>query len=263
MDKLFRESRKNIYFRKDRDVNFPTHIHDHIELVYVFQGSGNAFCDGKQYPLSPGSVFTVFPNQVHSFSGCTDGEYILLVIHPSRLLHLEAFFRSRVPVSALSQGTPELAQLLDNALGEFRDNADINVVYGYLTVFFSKLFSSMAFQASTELSDTVSQILQYCSTHYLESVTTQNLCDALHISQSQVSHLFSKRLKISFPDYMNALRLNRAVSLLQSSGLNMTQIANQAGFPTIRTFNRVFRKQYGCSPSEYRNRHKATKSANK
>lgn len=256
MSSYFREVRKQIYFRRDPNVNFPAHIHDNIELVYVFEGSGNAFCDGKQYALTSDSVFIVFPEQVHSFSGCIDGDYILLVISPSRLLYQEAFFRSRIPTSALSEGSPLLAQLLTDGLKAFEAKADLAVVYGYLTAFFATLFQGMSFHRSAEISSTVSQILQYCSEHYKEPVTTQSLCDALHISQSHVSHIFSSRLKISFPDYMNALRLNSAMPLLQEQGLNMTQIANQAGFPTIRTFNRVFRKQYGCSPSEYRSRHK-------
>ena len=120
------------------------------------------------------------------------------------------------------------------------------------TAFFGKLFDGMEFRAATELSSTVAQLLQYCSQHYQERLTLEDLCKALHISSSHISHIFSNRLKISFPDYMNALRLNQAVSLLQKSGLNMTQVANRAGFPTIRTFNRVFRKQYGCTPLEYR-----------
>ena len=252
MDQLFREVWKKIYFRRDANVNFPAHVHDEIELVYVFDGSGSGFCDGKQYTLKPNSVFVSFPDQIHSFSGCVDGEYILLVISPSRLLYHEAFFRSRVPTGALAEGSPELAQLLNAALDAFTNKASTAVTYGYLTAFFGKLFDGMEFRAATELSSTVTQLLQYCSQHYQERLTLEDLCKALHISSSHVSHIFSNRLKISFPDYMNALRLNQAVSLLQKSGLNMTQVANRAGFPTIRTFNRVFRKQYGCTPLEYR-----------
>lgn len=252
MDQLFREVWKKIYFRRDANINFPAHIHDDIELIYVFEGGGNGFCDGKQYTLHPNSVFISFPDQVHSFSGCADGEYILLVISPSRLLYHESFFRSRVPTTALTEGSPELAQLLNDALAAFRGNPNPAVVYGYLTVFFGKLLDSMEFRSAAEPSSTVTQLLQYCAQHYREHLTLEDLCKALHVSSSHISHIFSDRLKISFPDHINALRLNKAVSLLQKSGLNMTQVAEQAGFPTIRTFNRVFRKQYGCTPLEYR-----------
>lgn len=255
MDQLFREVRTKIYFRRDQNINFATHIHDDIELIYVFQGGGTAFCDGKQYTLEPGSVFSVFPNQVHSYINCSDGEYILLIINPSRLLYLEEFIRNQIPVNAIANGSPILGQLLRDALAEFNAKSDSCIIDGYLTAFFGKLFQSMPFENRSDISDTVSQILQYCTQHYWEPMTTRDLCRALHISQSHVSHIFTKRLKTSFPDYMNSLRLNKAVPLLREPGLNMTQVAGRAGFPTIRTFNRVFQKKYGCTPSEYRKRY--------
>lgn len=252
MDNFFRETWTKLYLRRDNRANFPTHIHDEIELMYVVQGSGTAYCDGIPYPLSKGSIFVSFPEQVHSFSNCEPGEYILLIINPSRLLHLEKLFRSKVPISSLTKGTPDLVQPLLDALEEFNTNGDSCIIDGYLTAFFGKLLRTMDFQRSADATKTISQILHYCSENYRDPITIPDLCRALHISQSHISHIFSERLKISFPDYMNALRLNRAISLLRDPSNRITQIVDQAGFPTIRTFNRVFRKQFGCSPSAYR-----------
>ena len=255
MDNLFREVWTKLYLRKDDNVNFPTHIHDEIELVYVIRGGGNGFCDGVSYTLTEGSIFISFPNQVHHFSDCVPGEYILLIISPSRLLYLEHFFRNQVPTTALTQGTQGMVAPLLDALEEFRTHGDSCIIDGYLTAFFGKLHKSMAFQRSADMNKTVAQILHYCSQNYREAITLPDLCRALNISQSHVSHIFSQRLKISFPDYMNALRLNCALPLLREPGLSITKIVDRAGFPTIRTFNRVFRKQFGCSPSEYRTQH--------
>ena len=255
MDGFFREARKKLYFSRDDNINFATHIHDDIEIIYVIRGGGTAYCDGKKYILEPDSIFIVFPEQIHSYVDCPDGEYILLVINPSRLLYLEEFIRSRIPVSALCAGTPTMETLFSDALKEFRAKSDDLIIDGYLTAFLGKLFGSMSFQQRVEFGDTVPCILQYCAQHYLEPITTQDLCRTFHISQSYVSHIFTKRLRISFPNYINSLRLNRAVTLLREPQLNMTQVSDRAGFPTIRTFNRVFCKQFGCSPSEYRKRH--------
>ena len=81
MDKFFREVRKKLYFSRDDDINFATHIHDDIEIIYVIRGGGTAYCDGKKYLLGPGSIFIVFPEQIHSYVDCSDGEYILLTEH--------------------------------------------------------------------------------------------------------------------------------------------------------------------------------------
>lgn len=239
---------------EESDANFPTHIHGEIELLYVVRGGGKAFCDGTPYTLTNGSVFVSFPEQIHGYSDCLPGEYILLNINPTRLYSLERMFRDQIPLAALVQGSQELVQPLLDALKEYRAHGDSCVVEGYLIAFFGKLLRSVVFQRSADMKKTVSQILHYCSQNYREAFTVPDICQALHISQSHISHIFSQQLKISFPDYMNALRLNRAMLLLRDPGLSITQVVERAGFPTIRTFNRVFRKQFGCSPSEYRAR---------
>ena len=168
MDTFFREVWTKLYFSRDDNINFPTHVHDDIEIIYVLRGGGTAFCDGKQYSLEAGSIFTVFPNQIHSYVDCPDGEYILLIINPSRLLYLEDFIRSRIPVSALCTGSPTLSRLLSDALTEFLEASDSHIIDGYLTAFLGKLFRSVSFQQRSDFSDTVSRILQYCTQHYQE-----------------------------------------------------------------------------------------------
>lgn len=249
-----RNGSAKLLLAEENNANFPTHIHGEIEVIYVIRGGGKAFCDGTQYTLANGSIFVSFPEQIHGYSECVPGEYLLLNINPSRLLHLEHLFRDQIPLTALSQGTGEILQPLFEALKEFKAHGDSCVVEGYLTAFFGRLLRTMVFQRSADMKKTISQILHYCSQNYREAITIPDLCRALHVSQSHISHIFSQQLKISFPDYMNALRLNRAILLLRDPKLSITQIVERAGFPTIRTFNRVFRKQFGCSPTAYRAR---------
>lgn len=252
MANFFRDTWTKLYLRREDNINYPTHIHDEIELAYVIRGGGKAFCDGTQYTLSAGSIFISYPGQIHGFSECVPGEYILLIINPARLLHLEHSFRNQIPSTALTASTQEIVQPLLDALKELNAHGDSYIIDGYLTAFLGKLHRSMVFQRSADMNKTISQILHYCSQNYREPITIPDLCQALHVSQSHISHIFSQRLKISFPDYMNALRLNRAILLLHDPKLSITQVVERAGFPTIRTFNRVFRKQFGCSPTEYR-----------
>lgn len=259
MNSAFREINTQPYFAIDSNINFPVHIHDDMELVYVIEGSGTAFCDGKHYTLSANSIFLVFPEQIHSYSGFTDGSYILLVINPSRLLYVEEILRNFIPENAHYPADRTTLPLFQNALDEFCDQGDSYVVDGYLTALLGKLFQRIPLQRNTSVKGIVSQILQYCSQHCQDDLRVQDLCQHLHLSRSYISHLFRERLKISFPEYMNALRLNRALPLLRDSMLTMTQVAERAGFSTIRTFNRVFRKQFGCAPSEYRKQHETNR----
>lgn len=258
METIFREVKTKLRISENENVNFAPHVHDDAEVIYVRRGCGNAWCDGKRYALSQGDVFVAFPNQIHSYSDFVDGAYIVLIIKPVRLLYVESIFRDALPQGSACAGTGNLEQLLREALAEYRQHGDSYVIDGYLTAFFGKLFQMLPLEKRSVLSDKVPLILQYCNSHYKEAICIQDLCDQLLVSRSYVSHMFSNHLKICFPDYINGLRLNEAVSLLEGSVLNMTQVAEQAGFSTIRTFNRVFRKQFGYAPSEYRKRRTGT-----
>lgn len=252
MQNIFREVKTRITFERRKGLDFPAHIHDDIELVYVVRGGGLAYCDGRQYALTPGSFFLAFPNQTHHYAQCLEGEYIVLILKPSRLLYHDGVFLDGQPESAVCPGAQELAGLLETALAEFRAEGDSCIVDGYLTAFFGKLLKQCRIEKSHLSRDCVLSILQYCAQHFRENISVQELSQALHISRSHICHIFSRRLHIGFCDYVNSLRLNEAVKLLENKNFSMAEISDRAGFPTIRTFNRAFLKRYGSSPTAYR-----------
>lgn len=253
MEKTFREIKQQITFFSTTQLDFPAHIHEDLELIYVKKSGGVACCDGKSYPLTAHSFFLTFPNQVHHYTDTASGEYILLILKPSVLLGKSDVFIKGYPTSSLCTNADDrTVTLLEMALDEFEQNGYSTVIEAYLTAFFEKLLTFYEIEKGIVSGDTVLRILQYCSAHYKEDIALVDIAEELHISRSTVSHIFSLRLGISFCDHINALRLNEAVRLLKNKHYSITEVSEIAGFPTIRTFNRVFQRQYGMSPSAYR-----------
>jgi len=252
MQNIFREIKTQISFRRRTGIDFAAHIHDDLELVYVKQGGGLAYCDGRQYSLKDGCFFLVFPNQIHHYTNCPKGEYIVLIMKPSRLLYLNGFFEDGQPESAVYTGGEKLAFLLELALEEFQQAGDSCVLDGYLTAFLGKLLKHYTIEKTDLSRSCVLSILQYCAKNFRDNISVKDISEHLHISPSHISHIFNRRLHISFSDYINALRLNEAAKLLENYSFTVAQTASQAGFPTIRTFNRAFQKHYGMTPSVYR-----------
>lgn len=254
MDNVFREIKQSVTFFSTRCLDFPAHIHEEIELVYVRRGTGVAYCDGKRYVLSERSFFWAFPNQVHHYTECNQGDYILLIIKPQQLLGNHERYLKGYPTEAVYRAAEDdtVTSLLEAALVEYDLNSTDLVIQSLLTAFFEKLIGHYDIEKGTVSSDTVWRILQYCSAHYKDELTVTDIAKELGLSKSTVSHIFSQRLGISFYDHLHTLRLGDAVQLLKNKHYSVTEIAAMAGFPTIRTFNRVFQKQYGVSPSAYR-----------
>ena len=103
----------------------------------------------------------------------------------------------------------------------------------------------------------IKQRLQFCADHYREELTVESVAESLGVSRSCVSHIFSCRIGVNFREYINSLRLTEAETLLGNRNYTVTEVANMTGFPTIRTFNRAFRKKHGLSPLAYRKAWKA------
>ena len=74
----------------------------------------------------------------------------------------------------------------------------------------------------------------------------------LGFSPYALSRVFSGTFHKNFNTYLNETRLDYACSLLQYSGLSITEIWVNAGFDSQRTFNRVFQTRLHMTPREYR-----------
>lgn len=255
MQKIFRETKTELTLQQRNDINFPTHIHEDIELVYVKEGAGEAICDGKKYILKNNSFFLTFPNQVHQYINCADGDYIVLIVKPYNLQSYESEFKKGIPVSSLWQpegNESNIPYLLNTALLEFLQDGHTPIIDAYLTAAVGKLLRFYKTDTQKPVNDTVFQILSFCSARYKEPVSIEDVAKNLHLSKSSVSHIFSNSLSINFCDYINSLRLADAVNLLKNEKYSVTEIAYLSGFSTIRTFNRAFKGKYGVTPTEYR-----------
>lgn len=82
-------------------------------------------------------------------------------------------------------------------------------------------------------------------------LTPQTLADRFHVSRRLVFQLFEEN-ESSPALAIRTERLRRAAFLLASSNAGIGRIARQSGFGDLSTFARVFQREYGALPSEWR-----------
>lgn len=95
---------------------------------------------------------------------------------------------------------------------------------------------------------------EYIESHYQENLTLEILADVVHMNPYYFSSYFKKNAGENFKDYVNRVRIQRAVSLLVSTDMKTYEIAAQAGFRDVRAFTEAFSRAYGETPSSYRKR---------
>lgn len=85
-----------------------------------------------------------------------------------------------------------------------------------------------------------------------EDVDIDWIASKLATNRHYVSDYFNKVLHMTFSEYINNLRLEYAANLLRSGRVPQQEVAYSAGFNNDHTFRRLFKKKYGCTPSEFK-----------
>lgn len=114
------------------------------------------------------------------------------------------------------------------------------------------LFKVQKEELPENLSKPVRIAVEYLNAHYKEPISLNDAAERAGVNSSYLSFLFSQEMKIGFAGYLLNLRLEHAKKMLKESHLKMCQIAEQSGFNDYHYFSKVFKKNSGVSPAEYR-----------
>jgi len=95
------------------------------------------------------------------------------------------------------------------------------------------------------------QVAAYLHENYHQDISLDQCAELVGVSSYTLSKWFKQATGVNFIDYLTDLRIKKAQELLRSSDLLINDIAQQVGYQQ-RYFNRIFKKQVGVTPSEYR-----------
>lgn len=96
------------------------------------------------------------------------------------------------------------------------------------------------------------RIKEYIDRHYMEPITLQSMGEALHISPYYLSHVFKQMSGYSPVQYLLRRRIGEAQTLLITTDLPITRIAEMVGYDTQSYFNLQFTKNVGMPPNKFR-----------
>ena len=98
----------------------------------------------------------------------------------------------------------------------------------------------------------IQRVEQYIYAHLQDDLSLQVLADVGNFNASYLSRIFKQKYHCNLSDYIVRARMSLAKELLINTNEKIYLIAEKAGYGTISSFNRVFRKMEGMSPAEYR-----------
>lgn len=98
----------------------------------------------------------------------------------------------------------------------------------------------------------IKKSIEYIGNHYADEITVTKVAAHINFSPTYFSRLFKKETGRSYVEYVQFVRLQRAIALIRHSDETLEQIAEELGFNTPNYFCNVFKKFVGLTPSEYR-----------
>lgn len=223
------------------------HSHEHWELVYCTGGSGYfQFENGAEIHYQEGDLVVIPPHALHankSDSGFTNihitmEEPSFSYSIPFRITDGENSFYSAFSQAKIYYMTDiKHREMVLSALGD--------LIVGYI----------VCFRSSAECSSPVERIRNsiihnYSDPHYALDAFIREL----PFNYDYLRKLFKKEIGMSPLEYLTNLRMNSAEKLLTAMWTNdysVTEIALMCGYEDPLYFSRVFKKHFGCSPTNY------------
>lgn len=97
------------------------------------------------------------------------------------------------------------------------------------------------------------KVVEYILKHYADDISAQQVADEFQISVVEINRLLAAQVECGFHEFLNRTRINEASKLLLETNMEITDIAIEVGYNTVKTFRRNFIQHRHMNPSEFRN----------
>lgn len=129
---------------------------------------------------------------------------------------------------------------------------DIDDLASFLYEYIDKSFTDELNKNYIKDDNKFDEILKYIHDNYLESLYLADIADKFFYNQTYISDLIKRNLGKNFAEYVIELRIEKACSLLSSTGDSISLIASKCGYNDYCYFTKQFKKITGKTPSAYR-----------
>lgn len=112
-----------------------------------------------------------------------------------------------------------------------------------------------------ENSDKIKKVYNYIQENYHKKISLTEIAEKVNMSQVSFNRFIKRGTGRTFIDFVNDTRIGYAAMWLLEKDLSIAEIAFKCGFNNIANFNRVFKKNKNCTPSQYREEFSGIKRA--
>ena len=254
------------------------HWHKEIEFIYVINGSIKIGVNDELVTLGEGEIFFFDSGATHYFLASPESRRLVYQFDDKMFNEgledsrngdsLKEIFSTRENLSANwpKEVETEMAMYLKNLYDEEVARLDGYIfstqqyLYGLLSLLSRKVPKKSQPMKKALTADSIQnketlarmdKIFAYIETNYNQGVTLEEVAKYIGFSPHYFTRFFKRNTGMTFITFLTEYRLNMAKSILGTEELPMTEVAERAGFTSVKTFHHVFKDNVGMSPLKY------------
>ena len=265
--------------RRAPQPDYPLHAHEFSELVIVYKGNGIHFSECHEQELRPGDVFVIHGQMKHGYrsGGCL--ELVNIIFDPESIgtplgdICHQPSFRALFelePAVARKGGHPrgfrlspeqleQAMRLVDTLEEEIRGKKTgyrmmIIALFMQLAACLSRYYEKTPSKVAAQVMP-LGKVISYIEKNYVKPIRLKELVKLSNMSESNLARAFLRYTGKTPIDYVIALRVQRASTLLlKYPARSVAEIGYETGFSDSNYFSRQFKRNTGKTPREYRKR---------
>lgn len=180
-------------------------------------------------------------------NGYIEAHWVFMQIIINEFFELEDLFQ--LPSLLSADYRDKLLSLIDTI------KRDSNLCRKYAAAYqLTDILIANSIPKNTNHRNSVILLKRYISEHYNEVITNDDLARVAFCSTPNLYRIFQKSFGLSPHNYINKVRLEKALFLLESSNYSISEISAAVGFDDPIYFSKLFKKSYRLSLKKYRDK---------
>lgn len=245
-------------------VNRNTHVHRTMEIGLVLEGDGLMRVNDNSFSVHKGSLYFFNAGEPHEIIAVDpEGLKIAYQMVASSFCgeYLSCFRNLEILKNDLSTYlSPTQAYELTSLLVAFMRSymSEDSDTYGLQCIcsicrLYGKLLEYVPYRQMTESAylfrnkrmARLSRITEYIDTNYSEKITLEELANRENVTKTYLSHFIHDNLNMTFQEYVSSVRFERALKLIRSTSMCLTDISVVCGFSDVKYLSKMLEKRFG------------------
>ena len=229
------------------------HFHRNLEIYGVVKGKVAVTIAGECLFLTEGQIAIIDGLENHSYEIDGDAEVFFFHIGTRYLRNFFSLYpNKRLPHWLLNvEYNKVLYERIKKVMGVAEEELSELKRIGITCQLFSDIIEHYGVKEKegnvTNNDDMITEIVQYIYEHYNENITLETLSKVFYISPKALSKKISKRLNVDLRVFINDIRVQRAVQMLEdpeNKNKSLDDIAAMCGFNNMGTFYRSYERNF-------------------